>query len=360
MNLLQTILNSIITIVVLFNLVYSASSSYKESVTDEDNQKTINGYLLALFGIFAGFGNAVYRVIRKVSQAVSKDKKSKEVDLAFAGIIDFWIVFGLSYILYIVFNLLGASDAIEDMSVIEKVLNVGKYVVNTFVMIMYYGFVFGLFGGDNCRIQETFLSGIFNKIKSLGDSLETVDTEISIKTVKEDINKEIESVKTTGKGTKIDVLQYLKSSVGRFISTLAEFCSSVTSVYVSFRNIITLLQIVITNAIFSLVMWFANRGEESELAYGLEVLEDISEIFTNLFWSLVILLIIKILVKIVLNFLPESISESIYAGSSSLTKKYKDKLSKMSADNLTSDSFAMKNTPDKLLRAARMASGNKI
>lgn len=374
----QTILNSLIMIVVLFNLVFSASCSYKESVTDNDGQKTINGYLLALFGVFAGLGSMVYKIIAAISASAIKTKKPKKSkqagvlsgkagsneknDTILIAIIDFWIMFGLSWLCYTIFNVIGASDVIEDMSTFEKIINVGKYIANTFVMVMYYGFIYGLFGGENCRIQETFISSAFNAIKDFGDSLEVADTDtdISLKAIKQDIENELEAVKTTGKGLKIDVVGYIKSSIGRAISTVAEFFATITCVYVSFRNIAVVVFNVIFDVMYFSLIWFASdKTEEVEMAYDLEVIGDVVGIFKSMFWTLVILIIIKILVKVILLFLPESISDKIYGGSAKLNSFYRNKLKEMSTTNLTSDTFAMTNTPDRLIRAAKMASGGK-
>lgn len=357
MNLGQTILNTFISFIVLFNLTYSASSAYKESVTDEDNQKTINGYLLALFGVFAGFGNVVYKVIRKCNVSTARDRKTKKVDFTFADVLDFFVLYGVSYIVYLIFNVIGGVSSIEDMNTIEKILNVSRYIGNTFIMIMYYGFVFGLFGGDNCRIQETFISCIFDKFKQFGDSLERLgSTDITLKNISNTVYTELDTIKTTGKGTKLNILDYFKTASGRTISTVFEFLSSITSVYVSLRNVITCINIVLFSTVFSAFYWvFTRNMDNQEFTYDLKVLDNVVDTLSNLFWSLIILLIVKVIVKLILHLLPDAVSNNIYKASSSLNKHYRDKLANMSRDNLSKDKFAMKNTPERLLRAARIA-----
>ena len=319
------------------------------------NQKTINGYLLAVFTAFAQVGNFVYHIIRRISIAGGKDKKGKKyVDLT--GAIDTLLMLGISILMYKLFGIYNNTVDVEEFTFIEKVLHCGIYFTHFILTLAYYGFIYGLFGCDNCRIQDSILSKPFNVLQDFGHSITVKETGLSKESIKEAINDEKDV--TVNNTVIMSLINYGKSTIGRIVSTVAENIASLVSVYVGIKNIGSFVLFVLFGFWFTFCFNFlSNTNVDQDEAK--EVVADaignpISIITDNVKNFLVIMLvvcIIKIASKLVITVLPKSAQNIIYEGSYKLNVKSQESLKKMSDDNFNSDAYAQKYTSP-LIRAA--------
>ena len=232
----------ICNVLIAFNIVYSQASSYKESITDYTKSKTINGYLLAIFTAFAKVGNFVYRIIRRISIVSTKSKDGKECP-DFIRVADTILVFGISIVMYKLFGIYNNTAGVEEFTFIEKVLHCGIYFTHFVLTLAYYGFIYGLFGCDNCRIQDSILSRPFNMLQDFGHSITVKETGLSKESIKEAISDEKDV--TVNNTIIMSLINYGKSTVGRIISTIAENIASLVSVYIGIKNIWAFLSFAI-------------------------------------------------------------------------------------------------------------------
>lgn len=345
----------ICNVLIAFNIVYSQASSYKESITDYTKSKTINGYLLAIFTAFAKVGNFVYRIIRRISIVSTKSKDGKECP-DFIRVADTILVFGISIVMYKLFGIYNNTAGVEEFTFIEKVLHCGIYFTHFVLTLAYYGFIYGLFGCDNCRIQDSILSRPFNMLQDFGHSITVKETGLSKESIKEAISDEKDV--TVNNTIIMSLINYGKSTVGRIISTIAENIASLVSVYIGIKNIWAFLSFAIFGILYTAIFnFFAKGGVDPSKAE--EVVADaignpISIITDNVKNFLVIMLvvcIIKIASKLVITVLPKSAQNIIYEGSYKLNVKSQESLKKMSDDNFNSDAYAQKYASP-LIRAA--------
>lgn len=348
----------ICNVLIAFNIVYSQAASYKESITDYTKSKTINGYLLAIFTAFAKVGNFVYRIIRRISIVSTKSKDGKECP-DFIRVADTILVFGISIVMYKLFGIYNNTAGVEEFTFIEKVLHCGIYFTHFVLTLAYYGFIYGLFGCDNCRIQDSILSRPFNMLQDFGHSITVKETGLSKESIKEAISDEKDV--TVNNTIIMSLINYGKSTVGRIISTIAENIASLVSVYIGIKNIWAFLSFAIFGILYTAIFnFFAKGGVDPSKAE--EVVADaignpISIITDNVKNFLVIMLvvcIIKIASKLVITVLPKSAQNIIYEGSYKLNVKSQESLKKMSDDNFNSDAYAQKYASP-LIRAAHKA-----
>ena len=345
----------ICNVLIAFNIVYSQASSYKESITDYTKSKTINGYLLAVFTAFAQVGNFVYHIIRRISIAGGKDKKGKKyVDLT--GAIDTLLMLGISILMYKLFGIYNNTVDVEEFTFIEKVLHCGIYFTHFILTLAYYGFIYGLFGCDNCRIQDSILSKPFNVLQDFGHSITVKETGLSKESIKEAINDEKDV--TVNNTVIMSLINYGKSTIGRIVSTVAENIASLVSVYVGIKNIGSFVLFVLFGFWFTFGFNFLSNTnvdpDEAKEVVADAIGNPISIITDNVKNFLVIMLvvcIIKIASKLVITVLPKSVQNVIYEGSYKLNVKSQNTLNKMSDDNFNSDAYAQKYASP-LIRAA--------
>lgn len=340
-------------VLIAFNIVYSQAASYKESITDYTKSKTINGYLLCIFTAFAKLGNFVYRIICRMA-AVGEKGAKKDTHLATLAV-DTLIVFGISIFMYKVFGIYNNAVNVEEFTFIEKILHCAVYFSHFLITLAYYGFVYGLFGGDNCRIQDSIFSKPFNALQDFGHSITVKETGLSKESVKEAISDEKDV--TVNNSIVASLINYGKSTIGRIISTIAENIASLVSVYVGIKNISSFVLFLFFGLFFT---FFLNIGNLNPDVEGAEkVVTDalgnpISIITDNVKNFLIIMLIvciIKIAARLVIAILPKSLQNTIYEGSYKLNVKSQQSLKKMSDDNFNSDPYAQKYS-NELIRAA--------
>lgn len=345
----------ICNVLIAFNIVYSQAASYKESITDYTKSKTINGYLLAVFTAFAQVGNFVYHIIRRISIAGGKDKKGKKgVDLT--GAIDALLMLGISILMYKLFGIYNNTVDVEEFTFIEKVLHCGIYFTHFILTLAYYGFIYGLFGCDNCRIQDSILSKPFNVLQDFGHSITVKETGLSKESIKEAISDEKDV--TVNNTIIMSLINYGKSTVGRIISTIAENIASLVSVYIGIKNIWAFLLFAIFGILYTALFNFIAKGgvdpSKAEEVVADAIGNPISIITDNIKNFLIIMLvvcIIKIVSKLVITVMPKSVQNVIYEGSYKLNVKSQESLKKMSDDNFNSDAYAQKYASP-LIRAA--------
>lgn len=361
---MESIVNSIIMFIcnvfIAFNIVYSQAASYKESITDYTKSKTINGFLLVAFTAFAKVGNLVYRILRRISIFSLKDKNGKDGS-DFVKVLDTILVFGISLSMYRLFGVYNNTANVEEFTFIEKVLHCGIYFTHFILTLVYYGFVYGLFGCDNCRIQDSILSRPFNVLQDFGHSITVKETGLSKESVKEALNDEKDS--TVNNSIIMSLINYGKSTIGRIISTIAENIASLVSVYVGIKNIWAFLSFAIFGIGYSLIFNFFMKGgikpSDAEEVVSDAIGNPISIIIDNIKNFLIIMLvvcIIKIISKLVIIVLPKSVQNVIYESSYKLNVKSQESLKKMSDDNFNSDTYAQKYSSE-LIRAAHKGSG---
>ena len=350
----------ICNVFIAFNIVYSQAASYKESITDYTKSKTINGYLLAVFTAFASIGVFVYRILRRISVFSMKSKDGKDSS-DFIKVVDTILVFGISISMYKLFGVYNNTANVEEFTFIEKVLHCGIYFTHFILTLAYYGFVYGLFGCDNCRIQDSILSKPFNVLQDFGHSITVKETGLSKESIKEAIDDEKDV--TINNGIVMSLINYGKSTVGRIISTIAENIASLVSVYVGIKNIWGFIAFSIFGIGYSLIFNFFMKGgikpSDAEEVVTDAVGNPISIVTDNIKNFLVIMLvvcIIKIVSKLVITVLPKSVQNVIYEGSYKLNVKSQETLKKMSDDNFNSDAYAQKYSSE-LIRAAHKGSG---
>lgn len=358
-------MNSIIVFIcnvfIAFNIVYSQAASYKESITDYTKSKTINGYLLGIFTMFAQVGNFVYHIVRRIAIVSNKSKDGKKNTFPVIGAMDTLIVFSISILLYKLFGVYNSNVNVEEFTFIEKVLNYGVYFTHFLLTLAYYGFIYGMFGGDNCRIQDSILSRPFNLLLDFGHSITVKETGLSKESIKEAVKDE-EDI-TVNNSIIMSIINYGKSTIGRIISTVAENIASLVSMYVGIKNATSFGLFFMFGTVFSLLISFFTKASvdpsEAEEVVVDAVGNPISVVTDNVKDFLIIMLvvcIIKIAAKLVIAVLPKSIQNAIYEGSYKLNIKSQESLKKMSDDNFNSDAYAQRYS-NELIRAAHKGSG---
>lgn len=357
---MDSVIMFICNVCIAFNIVYSQAASYKESITDYTKSKTVNGYLLSLFVAFAKVGNLVYRILRRISIFSMKSKDGKDSS-DFIKVADTILVFGVSIAMYKLFGVYNNAANVEEFTFIEKVLHCGIYFTHFILTLAYYGFVYGLFGCDNCRIQDSILSKPFNALQDFGHSITVKETGLSKESIKEAIDDEKDV--TVNNGVIMSLLNYGKSTIGRIISTIAENIASLVSVYVGIKNIWGFIAFLVFGIGYSLIFNFFMKGgikpSDAEEVVSDAIGNPISIITDNIKNFLIIMLvvcIIKIISKLVITVLPKSVQNVIYEGSYKLNVKSQESLKKMSDDNFNSDVYAQKYS-NELIRAAHKGSG---
>lgn len=351
----------ICNVFIAFNIVYSQAASYKESITDYTKSKTINGYLLCIFTAFAQVGNFVYHIIRRIAIAGGKSKNGKKDTYLITGAIDALIVFGISIFMYKLFGIYNNTVDVEEFTFIEKVLHYGVYFTHFLLTLAYYGFIYGMFGGDNCRIQDSILSRPFNALQDFGHSITVKETGLSKESIKEAVSDEKDV--TVNNSIIMSLINYGKSTVGRIISTVAENIASLVSMYVGIKNATSFGLFFMFGAIYSFIWSFLSKSNvdpsEAEEVVADAVGNPISVVIDNVKNFLIIMIvvcIIKIIAKLVIAILPKSVQNTIYEGSYKLNVKSQESLKKMSDDNFNSDSYAQRYS-NELIRAAHKGSG---
>lgn len=346
---------------IAFNIVYSQAASYKESITDYTKSKTINGYLLGIFTIFAQAGNFVYHIIRRIAVAGGKSKNGKKDTYLITGAIDALIVFGISISIYKLFGIYNNAVEVEEFTFIEKVLHYGVYFTHFLLTLAYYGFIYGMFGGDNCRIQDSILSRPFNLLQDFGHSITVKETGLSKESIKEAVSDEKDV--TVNNSIIMSLINYGKSTVGRIVSTVAENIASLVSMYVGIKNATSFGLFFMFGIIYSFLLSFLTKSNvdpsEAEEVVADAVGNPISVVIDNVKNFLIIMLvvcIIKIIAKLVIAVLPKSLQNTIYEGSYKLNVKSQESLRKMSDDNFNSDAYAQRYS-NELIRAAHKGSG---
>lgn len=351
----------ICNVFIAFNIVYSQAASYKESITDYTKSKTINGYLLGIFTIFAQAGNFVYHIIRRIAVAGGKSKNGKKDTYLITGAIDALIIFGISIFMYKLFGVYNSTVDVEEFTFIEKVLHYGVYFTHFLLTLAYYGFIYGMFGGDNCRIQDSILSRPFNLLQDFGHSITVKETGLSKESIKEAVNDEKDI--TVNNSIIMSLINYGKSTVGRIISTVAENIASLVSMYVGIKNATSFGLFFMFGVVYSFLWSFISKSSvdpsEAEEVVADAVGNPISVITDNVKNFLIIMLVvctIKIIARLVIAILPKSLQNTIYDGSYKLNVKSQHSLKKMSDDNFNSDAYAQKYSSE-LIRAAHKGSG---
>lgn len=223
-------------------------------------------------------------------------------------------------------------------------------------LVLYYGFIYGLFGCDNCRIQDSILSKPFNVLQDFGHSITVKETGLSKESIKEAINDEKDV--TVNNTVIMSLINYGKSTIGRIVSTVAENIASLVSVYVGIKNIGSFVLFVLFGFWFTFCFNFLSNTnvdpDEAKEVVADAIGNPISIITDNVKNFLVIMLvvcIIKIASKLVITVLPKSVQNVIYEGSYKLNVKSQNTLNKMSDDNFNSDAYAQKYASP-LIRAA--------
>ena len=358
---MSSLIMFICNVFIAFNIVYSQAASYKESITDYTKSKTVNGYLLGIFTAFAQIGNFVYHIIRRIAIAGGKSKDGKKNTYPITGAIDALVVFGISIFMYKLFGVYNSNVDVEEFTFIEKVLHYGVYFTHFLLTLAYYGFIYGMFGGDNCRIQDSILSRPFNLLQDFGHSITVKETGLSKESIKEAVKDE-EDI-TVNNSIIMSLINYGKSTVGRIISTVAENIASLVSMYVGIKNATSFGLFFMFGIIYSLLMSFLTKSSvdpsEAEEVVADAIGNPISVITDNVKDFLIIMLvvcIIKIIARLVIAVLPKSIQNTIYDGSYKLNVKSQESLKKMSDDNFNSDVYAQRYS-NELIRAAHKGSG---
>lgn len=346
----------ICNILIVFNIVYSQAAAYKESISDYTKSKTINGYLLAVFTVFAKVGNFVYRLTRRFTNLNGDSKSKTTINYFVTGTMDTLTVFIISLFMYKTFGAYNSSVNVEDFTFMEKILHFRIYFVHFLVTLAYYGFVYGLFGGDNCRIQESVLSKPFNALQKVGQAMTTKETGLSMDSIKEAVNDERDA--TVNNSIAASIINYGKSSIGRILSTIGENVSSLVSAYVGAKNILSFIMFLVVGYAGSFLLRF-NTGRQIAVEGAEDIVADAMgnpvEIITdNIKDFLIIMLIVcivKVVARLVISILPRTLQTKIYDGSYQLNVKSQQSLKKMSDDNFNSDAYAQAYS-NELLRAA--------
>ena len=357
----NTLITFICNILIAFNIVYSQAAAYKESISDYTKSKTINGYLLAVFTVFAKVGNFVYRLTRRVTNLNGDSKSKTTINYFVTGTMDTLMVFIISLFMYKMFGTYNSSVNVEDFTFMEKILHFRIYFVHFLVTLAYYGFLYGLFGGDNCRIQESILSKPFNALQKVGQAMTTKETGLSVDSIKEAISDERDA--TVNNSIAASIINYGKSSIGRILSTIGENVSSLVSVYVGAKNILSFIMFLVVGYAVgyagNFLLWFntgrqiAVEGAEDIVADALgNPVEIITDNIKDFLIIMLIVCIVKIVARLVISILPRPLQTKIYDGSYKLNVKSQQSLKKMSDDNFNSDSYAQKYS-NELIRAAR-------
>lgn len=330
------VIGGIVQFLTVVNVAYAASLSYKESLTNGSGiKKTSNGILLAIFFLCAKIGQGMYRIIRFMS---GSKKAVERKDKIFAGVISALLTYGLALFLYLLYSALCVSVP-EGESISTYITMTAK---STFQTVLYYGFIFGLFGGDNCRLVTTFIGkaagAITNKFNQIDDVRYVENAKDAIEIAKE----EIADRKAGGTGIKINPAKYIISCITKTLTTVLENVRGLTSVLVDVANIEGFITLALAVFGFRFIYWFASKGEvSSELRLDFDhPMSVLVGNITSMITTIVIICLIKLIIMLIMSVMPESISNVWYAFNGKLYNGSMDSLNQMAERNLEQDTYA--------------------
>ena len=345
------IIETVLQILVATNMAFAAALSYKESITNNKNKKTVNGFLWIPFKFMVDLGSLFYGM----SIALVRDKKDKEDGKpdSFSMVMGVLAMIGFSVLANIIFATI--SSSIEDAGVFIKLLNTVKI---TLLQTLYYGFVYGLFGGENGRLRNSALTKLTNSIISKADKWDVADFKDDLKSAVKTADTELHAAMEHKKGESFNVVNYLKSSVAKVITTFAKHIKGLSSVPVditSFASYLIVFTMCFIYKAISTFVWSHSGGSDIGSVDTAEALLNPVSVVTDQIKSflitMVVMVVIKILVKIILLILPDTISDAVYSASNKLHDKLK---SKVDATDKVSEEKA-----DSLMKKLKLAEGNK-
>lgn len=347
-------IGGIIQFLLLTNIAYAASLSYKESITNSSGiKKTSNGIFMAYFSGCATIGNLGYQAIRVFSSGGRK-KQDK-----------IWVG-SLSAAMTVLMSLIAGTmqnGFIRSMPEDHSFLNTfGTTVRLTWISLTYFGYVFGLFGGLNVRLIDTPVSNMFISIKDKLDKYCEVQIIEGVKDAVEVAKSELIAAEHGESGTSVNIVKYLVAVVCKVVTSLCEELHGLSVVLVDVANFVGAATLALYLFVFRALWYFVNGMGSSEVAdESVEqiISNPVNMLFDNLlnmFISIVIICIIKGIIKLVLMVLPAPVSEYWYELNNNLYVWSSNRLEAMTKKNYERDTYAQQ---CKLRQMMHRAEGNK-
>jgi hypothetical protein len=309
-------------------------------------------------------GCGVYKLLRGAADIMGgrakENNNQNSVGYILANAFNALFMFVLSIVMWKAMGEYNSTFNPDDASTIEKILHIGSYITHFLVALMYYGFAYGLFGGDNCRMQDTPLSKIFDKIKEFGKGIAVRSVSTNIKNVKKVVEDEVSSEKNIFQL----IASYFVSSVGKAISSIAEDLSSLTTIYASIKNIHSLFFTAIGMfVIYAIRSFQIERLDDTSLeemanTISIDPIETITSSFKNFIIIMLILVVVKLVIRLLLQLTPKTFRNKVFDKSYALNQDCQKKLAEMSKSNFETDTCA-KTYSNRMLYAASLAHPGK-
>ncbi len=331
------ILSTIISVLLATNFAYASALSYKESVTNGKYERTSNGIFSVVFLPFMYVGKALYGIIKLFTGIFFNKKKSAAVDKIFAGLVSGLLTIIFASVLRFGF---GAASFMggEDISIFARI---AIFFKNTILQVIYYGIIFGLFGGDNCRLQNTpigdLMDAIDDKLDAIGDADFITGVNDAVDFAKEEYAKD----KKAGKVTKTKILPYVKAIATKSLSTVTETVRGLTSLLVDVKNIVAFSITVIFMLLYSAFKALAGVSADADVSEIISSPVDIlKEQVLNFIITMVIIAVIKLIIKLIMLAVPKKVSDGYYSMNASLNKSVMSKLNGYSKHSYDTDDYA--------------------
>lgn len=346
-------IGGIVQFLTVINLAYAASLGYKESITNGHGiKKTSNGVLMMFFLVCATGGQLLYKTMRAISGS-SKAKKDK--DKIFVGVLSAILTYGLALFTSRIYNAI-CVPAPDGCSIVTKLL---LMATSTLQSVVYYGFIFGLFGGENCRLVDTPISKLMSIISEKVAGLNTATFVESKDDVKELVVTEAEAQSSGKSGVKINPISYILSVLSKSISTVCESIGGITTILVDVSNFTGAVTMALFIFGMRAIVWFSNgmvSGDADVPAIVENPVDVLTESVLSMVVSIVVICLVKLIVRLIMMVLPKGVSDTWYKLNDSLYTKALNKLNDMSKENLKYDKYAMESS---IRRMMEKASGDK-
>ncbi len=295
------------------NLTYAACLSYKESITNNKNKKTINGFLLLPFTVMVRVGGFIYSALCKICRIGNK----KEEDNFMSNCLSTFLMVMCAVGFYHVFIL--ASNIPDDAGLFVKILSMVK---DTIVNTLYYGLVYGLFGGECGRLRNTIVSKITDSVSNIAERFDKAILIEDFDSAKEVLLNEKNSIATTGKSSKVNVLDYVQSVFAKLITSIAEHIKGLFSLLSTGTGIMPYIMYVV---IMFLIELLGNPFGETDMEEVSETVTGYGNIISDqikvVAITFVFMILIRVLLKLILIVLPNNVSNAVYGVSNTMHDK---------------------------------------
>lgn len=319
------IISAICNLFILTNLTYAAAATYKKTLASKSAVPGVNLLFLTLFSGFVCLGRAVYCLIRLFARISAGDKDNNKSQVL-VGIVDFFAVLFTSLIAYLFYDALISVYLVESFSLSDGLSQLWDYCMNAIISISYYGFVFGLFGGNNCRIEETLISKFFIELGEKGSKLADIEE-----------NKGIQD--------------YLKIFLGKVLEIIGECFGRITSIYVGVKNVSACIMFLFLYFAFCSLFWFAGgkiqlTADQTEISLVMYVIgnpiEQLMTVATTMGITFVITAFVKLLFILINLLIPVVKREPMQAALKRYVETKNAKLDEMAVKNRLADYLVLK------------------